>query len=103
YRISASATGFVSASASVAVVDNDLPSVHVDIANHQVSESAGPQATVATVTRTPVSDRTLVVQLTSSDSASATVPPLVTIAANQASATFFVAVADNAVVDGPRH
>ena len=40
-----SATGFLGSQASVTILDNDVPAVTMSLAQHLVSESAGPQAT----------------------------------------------------------
>ena len=46
YTLSAVATGFATAGASVTVNDDDTPQVAVTLANHIVSESAGPQVLI---------------------------------------------------------
>lgn len=102
YTLTATAPGYLTAVGNVTVLDNDVPGVVVTLELPAVSENAGPQATVGTVTRTPVSTRAVVVELTSTNPAAATVPATVTIPANMASATFTVAAVDNALLDGPR-
>ena len=101
YTAQALATGFVSAEASLEIIDNDTPQVTLTLANSTVSEGAGPQATVGTVSRSPVSPRALTLELVSSNPSAALVPATVTIPANQASATFTVAALDNTLADGP--
>ena len=100
YDITASAAGFVGESALLIVADDDTPRVEVILASQQVSEAGGPQATMATVVRTPVTDRALVVAFESSDPAAATVPSYVTIPPNEASADFFVAATEDVIFDG---
>ena len=99
----ASAAGFESATASVITLDNDLPVVTLRLAAHSISEGAGPQATVATVTRSPVSPRSLMVSLQSSDPGSAQVPASILIPGGQASVSFPIAAVDNLLVDGSRN
>ncbi len=103
YVLTARSAGFREASATVTVEDNDRPSVTLTLAAGTVSEGAGPNATSATVTRTPVSPRALTIGLNSGDTTAARVPASVTIPANQASVSFPVAAVDNATVDGTRN
>ncbi len=103
YVLTARSAGFRDASATVTVEDNDRPSVALTLAAGIVSEGAGPNATSATVTRSPVSPRALTIGLNSGDTAAARVPASVTIPANQASVSFPVAAVDNATVDGTRN
>ena len=101
-RVIALAGGFQSATGTVVILDNDLPSVGVSLAAHSVSEGAGAQATFGTVTRSPVTPRPLTVQLTSMNPGSAIVPPTVTIPGGQASVSFPIGTVDNELVDGNR-
>ncbi len=98
----ASAAGFQSTTASIVTLDNDLPTVTLRVAAQTVSEGAGPQATVATVTRTPISPRGLRLELLNSDESSAQVPANIVIPGGQDSASFPVAAIDNQTVDGTR-
>lgn len=100
YGFSAQAAGFLPADATVQVLDDDVPQVTLTLASPSVSEAAGASATLATVTRSPVSARSLVVELTSSDVTEATVPARVTIPPNQSSAAFAVGAVQDALVDG---
>ena len=84
--ITASASGYNSGGAGLGILDNDLPSVTLTLAQSTVSESAGPAATMATVTRSLVSSTPLVLDLISSDPGSAQVPPTAVIPAGAASA-----------------
>ncbi|MBM3881941.1 MAG: DUF11 domain-containing protein, partial [Verrucomicrobia bacterium] len=98
--MTASATGFASATAGVAIVDDDLPTVVLSLADAQVSEGAGPLATRATVTRSPISVHPLVLDLVSTNPAKVRLPATIVIPENQATATFPVAAVDNSIVDG---
>ncbi len=64
------------------------------------SETAGENASVATVSLSEVLDVPLVVNITSSDTTEATVPSVVIIPANQLSATFPIAAVDDFLSDG---
>nr|WP_244329378.1 Calx-beta domain-containing protein [Tolypothrix sp. PCC 7910] len=98
YSIIASAQGFISGSDSIAVIDNDAVTLTLTIDTTNINENGGKA--IATVTRNVVTDIPLVVQLSSSDTTEATVPATVTIAANQASATFEIQSVDDTIVDG---
>src|SRR5439155_1221838 len=100
--ITASASGYNSGAAGLGILDNDLPSVTLTLAQSTVSESAGPAATMATVTRSLVSSTPLVLDLISSDPGSAQVPPTAVIPAGAASYSFPVAAINNAIVDSNR-
>ncbi|WP_256872037.1 Calx-beta domain-containing protein [Nostoc sp. TCL26-01] len=98
YSIIASAQGFISGSDSVAVIDNDAVTLSLTVDTTNINENGGKA--IATITRNIVTDIPLVVQLSSSDTTEATVPATVTIAANQASATFEIQGVDDTIVDG---
>ncbi|HEY9690604.1 MAG TPA: Calx-beta domain-containing protein [Oculatellaceae cyanobacterium] len=98
YSIIASAQGFISSSDSIAVIDNDTVALSLTVDTTNINENGGKA--IATVTRNVVTDIPLVVQLSSSDTTEATVPATVTIAANQASATFEIQSFDDTIVDG---
>nr|WP_277883323.1 Calx-beta domain-containing protein [Nostoc flagelliforme] len=98
YSIIASAQGFISGSDNVAIIDNDEVTLNVTFDTTNINENGGK--VIATVTRNIVTNIPLVVQLSSSDTTEATVPTTVTIAANQASATFEIQGVDDSIVDG---
>ena len=101
--VTASAAGYTDASpVNIFMADADLPVVQVTFANNTVSEGAGPQATIATVTRTPITGQSVMLQLISSNTAAALVPATVTIPADQASATFPVAAVNDSIVGNTR-
>ncbi|HPY29322.1 MAG TPA: CARDB domain-containing protein [Verrucomicrobiota bacterium] len=102
YNVHASAPWFIGAETTVLVQDDDVPLVTLTLAEPVISENAGPQATLATLTRDPVTPRSVVVELTSSDPATARVPARVTLPANTASTTFAVAAVDDTVLNGTR-
>jgi hypothetical protein len=100
--VEAAAPGYASTSATLTVVDDDVPVVVVSVASPSVSEGAGPNATQGTVTRNLATSRPVTIRLTSSNPGAATVPATVVIPAGQLSASFPVAAVDNALVDGDR-
>ncbi|XZF62279.1 MAG: Calx-beta domain-containing protein [Gloeotrichia echinulata DVL01] len=98
YSIIASAQGFVSGSDSIAVIDNDAITLTLTVDTTNINENGGKA--IATVTRNIITDIPLVVQLSSNDTTEATVPATVTIAGNQALATFEIQGVDDTILDG---
>ncbi|MEM8672175.1 MAG: tandem-95 repeat protein [Planctomycetota bacterium] len=78
------------------------PAILLRVADNTVSETAGAEATLATVTRRNFTDTSedLTVSLSSNDASEATVPTQVVIPANETSVSFFVSAIDDEVVDG---
>ncbi len=98
----ATRTGFLSATLAVVVLNNDLT---LNITPTSFSEAAGANASQGTVSRgaVPASAPAVIVNLTKttpSANPEASVPPTVTIAAGQASATFAIAAVNDSQVDG---
>ncbi len=102
YAVTASAPGLEPGAAALTILDNDLPSVTLTLADSAVGEGAGNQATRGTITRDPVSSRALTVAIENSDVTAAVAPLRVVIPANQASAGFPVAAVDDSQLDGPQ-
>lgn len=75
-------------------------SLAVNITPASFSENAVNPAAIGTVTRSAAATTDLVVSLVSSDVTEATVPPTVTILANQTSAIFAVNAVDDTILDG---
>ncbi len=98
--VTARATGFTPANATVTVTDNDTPRLALAVASTLLSE--GGPSTTATLSRNTPTDVDLTVTLQSSDTNSITVPATVTIPAGQQSVTFAVTPVDNSVSDGTR-
>ncbi len=82
--------------------DNPTPtsSLSLSVSPVSFSEAAGADAATGTVTRTGDLTNPLTVNLVSSDTGEATVATTVTIAANEASASFAIAAVDDALIDG---
>ncbi len=101
--ITASSSGFTSSTQSISVTDDDVeqtPELSLSIIPTTFSEGDGDGAGFGTVTRSGATDEDLVVVLSSSDVASATVPASVTIPAGQTSADFDINIIDDNVADG---
>ncbi|HYT60145.1 MAG TPA: CARDB domain-containing protein, partial [Haliangiales bacterium] len=101
-RIAASAPGYDTVSLSINVVDDDPPALALSIADALISEGSPSPATIATVTRTPVTARALAVSIGSSNPGAVELPSGVSIPANQASATFNINTRDDLLVNGTR-
>ena len=100
--ITAAVYGYVASTAALGILDNDLPLVTLQFADHTVSEGAGTRATTATLTRSFPGAADLVVELEGSLSNALILPAVVTIPAGALHVSFPVATVDNAVVDGPK-
>ncbi len=100
--ISVSATGHAGATEELLIDDDDWPAVDLSVAPATVSENAGSQAAMLTITRNNTDPRALEVELESSHPVALLVPALVVIPAGQASVTVPLAAVDNTLVDGPK-
>ena len=89
--ITASASGFQSASDSATVVDDNVPTLSLTLAQSTVSEAAGADATTGTVSIASPATEPLTIVLGSSLTSAATVPASVVIDAGQESASFPIA------------
>jgi hypothetical protein len=97
--ISAQAISYQTATANLSVTDHETVTVTVN--PNSILESAGPNATTGTVTRSNTDNGSpLTVSLSSGDTTEATVPVSVIIPAGQASATFSINAVDDLIADG---
>ncbi len=96
----ASADGFVAATADLAVFDHEY--LTIELADAEISEAAGEKATVAKVSRSDVDDLAteVVATLISSDTGEAIVPEQFVIPAGQVSAEFAIDGIDDNLLDG---
>ncbi|MGE3312822.1 MAG: CARDB domain-containing protein, partial [Limisphaerales bacterium] len=79
YTLVASAPAHHDGTATVRVLDNDVPSLVISLASRSVSEGAGPYATSATVTRKPVGNGDVTVELVNPNPGLLLMPSRVTI------------------------
>ncbi len=98
--ITASATDHANGTDTLDVTDNDTPGLSVVIAAAEISESAGPAATTATVSRNTDTTNVLTVNLTSDDTSEATVIASIDIPAGQTSVSFDIDAVPDTIVDG---
>ncbi len=94
-------------SAVVTIADDDTvnpdATLAISVNKDILSESAGNNAAIGTVTRSLVTNEDLVVTLTNSETTQASIPNQVTILANQATATFEIKATDEGIVDGAQN
>ncbi len=100
--LTAQAPGFDSAVDSIAIADDDYPAFDLEPEALTISEGAGALATRVRLTRHPLTNRPLTVQLRSSDPKIAAVSRALVVPANEASVVFPVAAVDNDFVNGSR-
>ena len=86
--VTAASTGFVSGTDSAIVIDDNIPTLGLSLAQKTVSEAAGSNATTGTITIPNPASEPLTIALTSSDTSAATVPSTVVINTGQVSTTF---------------
>ncbi|MBV9864674.1 MAG: SBBP repeat-containing protein [Abitibacteriaceae bacterium] len=96
----ANAPNFVFSKATVTIVDNDSPALHLSVSPATFSEAAGPNAAVGIVTRNFALNTDAVVSLASNNLGAATVPTNVTIPAGATSTIFSVAAVDDNIAAG---
>lgn len=82
------------------LTDETPPELSISIVPTSVSESDGPNAAMATVTRSGASAAALTVALNSSDTSEATTPANFVIPAGKTSEQFAISAVDDAVSDG---
>ena len=102
YYITATAVGFRGATNGFVSLDNDMPSVDLTFTKTNFSEGDGPQATMATLHRSPITAQSVVFALESTNTGAALVPAQVTIPPGMDVVSFAVAAVNNDIVDGPK-
>jgi|GEM_PF-1610690 len=100
--ISASKTGFIAGSATITIIDNDIPQVALTINPASVSEAGGPYAAWGTISRLEPGSDPVTIVLSSAPSGQLFFPAQVTIPAGMMEKQFNVGVVDNGVLDGDR-
>ncbi len=101
-KITAAATGFNSGSATVKVVDNDLPQVELVLNREIVSESDGYYALTATLVRKGGSTEAITVKLTDVDGIGLILPSSIPMGAGVTNVKFTIGVVDDALANGER-
>lgn len=96
----ASAAGFGTVSASLNVLDDDTVALTLRLSDTNVAENAVNPATIATLTRSPVSSALLRVRLGTNGGGLLQVPSEVTIPASQSAVSFNVNVRDDNLAYG---
>jgi hypothetical protein len=98
--IFASATGFSPVSASITLVDNDTVTLTLQLSDSSVGEASLNPATIATLTRSPISSATLRVLMSTNGGNLVQLPSEVTIPANQPGVAFPVNVRNDTLAYG---
>lgn len=99
--VTASATGLANGTATVTVTDDESPTITASVNQTSVSEAAGTNASVLTVSRNSADiSAALIVTIGLSNSTRLSAPATVTIPIGQASATANLSTIDNPTVDG---
>ena len=93
--ITATSAGYLTGSDSTVVIDDNVPTLGLTLAQQTVSEAAQYPATTGTVTIASPASGPLTIVLTSSDTTAATVPATVVIASGQVSASFPITAVDD--------
>jgi len=101
--ISAAAFGYTKGSCTVALNDNDVPVITLNIGPGTVSESAGYQAAIGVVHRQGSTDNVITIKL--SDDSNGGIyysTPMITLEKGVSEKQFTVGIVDNSIVDGNR-
>ena len=93
--VTAASPGFLTGSDSAVVIDDNIPTLSLTLAQQTVSEAAGPDATTGTVAITSPASQPITIALDSSNTSAASVPATVVIDAGQESASFPIAAINN--------
>jgi RHS repeat-associated protein len=100
--ITASAVGFQSGTDSAVVVDDNVPTLNLALAQTTVSEAAGADAATGTVSIASPAIQPITIALSNSDTTAATVPAHVVINSGQTSASFPIAAVDDGLDYGDK-
>ena len=101
-RLQASALGFRTGSAILVVIDNDAPTLHLELAAGAITEGAESPATTGRLTRQPPFTFPLTAVLQQSLPGLLSLPVELNFAAGQGEALFNVNVTDDQLVNGTR-
>lgn len=99
--IRAKASGHITATSSLVVVDDDLPSVSLVVSPQMVSEGAGLQAAMGVLTRAGNLNGDILVRF-QADSSAVILPGEVVLRSGVVSTQFAIGTVDNSQVDGDR-
>src|SRR6185295_18670046 len=87
---------------TVAIRDDDLPSLTFDLSAQSVPENAAPGVVTGRISRNTSTSQPLTVRLSSDRSGALTVPATVTIPAGGTNVAFGLTTVDDAIVSGDR-
>lgn len=99
----ASAPGYIPSSADIVLTDDDVPTLHLSLSKDAVSESAGIQSVIATLSRKDNIDKAVTVKLSDdSDGALFFTRETIKMAAGTSSVDISLGPVDNKIVDNER-
>ena len=98
--ISASAPGHIGDTANLLIVDDDIPALTLSISPGNISEDGGV-ATIG-ITRSPIANFSMTVELTQSDPSAATMPTILTFDPFEATVFATASAVDDVNHDGPQ-
>ena len=101
-KLTATADGVKSGTASLLIHDNDVPAIALSVNKTVVSEGDGVYALVGTITRTDNSTNYVKVKFADVDNSGLILPSTVTLGTGSQSVNFYIGIVDNALVDGDR-
>lgn len=96
--INANADGLLSSGVTLAVTDDEVPTLSLGVAQDSIAENGG--TTIANLSRNTPSTSPLEVNLTSANAGRLSVPATVTFLQGQSNVTFAVSAVDNSIADG---
>ncbi|MGB8170597.1 MAG: CARDB domain-containing protein, partial [Chthoniobacteraceae bacterium] len=102
-RFTAAAAGLATTSATIELIDDDVPGITLRLTPDAASENAPNPASRGRIARDRVATGDVIIRLTSSDPASVVVPAEVTIPVEATAVDFPITVLDNANADGARN
>ncbi len=98
--VQASAAGFAPATDTVTVIDEDIPTLTIQVAVGTLTEGTGPGAAVGFISRNTSTNSALLIPLLTGD-ARVQLPAQVTIPAGSRSTFFTIGIGENAVINLP--
>jgi len=98
--ITATAAGFADGTAIINVVDTNLPTLSLSLADTSISQSAGANATMGTVTFSQTTVAPMIIFLTSDNTSAATVPSQILVDSGESSVSFPIAAVNDGLDQG---
>ena len=103
FKLTASADGVESATASILLKDNDVPGISFSINKNIVAENSGAYALIGTITRTDDTTNYVKVKFSDENKSGLILPSMVTLGTGEKSVNFYIGLKDNILRDGDRN